>query len=241
VNPRSAIDAIAQWLSDRYGVRLLLGVNVSAVQGENENAARPRVVDASGAAQDFDRVVVCGGVDVPLLFPREFQAAGLRICKLQMLRTVSQAGGWRIGPHLASGLTLRHYHSFDFCPSHAALRQRIAAETPELDQFGIHVMASQTDDNAIILGDSHEYDREIEIFDKSVIDDLILRELRRIICLPDWTIAERWHGLYAKHPSLPIVEIDAAPRVHLCTGTGGAGMTMSFGLAEQAWSRWAVE
>jgi hypothetical protein len=32
--------------------------------------------------------------------------------------------------------------------------------------------------------------------------------------------------------------IEAAPHIHLCMGAGGAGMTMSFGLAEAAWRRW---
>jgi glycine/D-amino acid oxidase-like deaminating enzyme len=45
--------------------------------------------------------------------------------------------------------------------------------------------------------------------------------------------------VYAKHPALPVFEANPAPGIHICTGTGGAGMTMSFGLAEQMWSRWA--
>ena len=79
------------------------------------------------------------------------------------------------------------------------MKKRIAAETPELDRYGIHVMASQNDAGEVILGDSHEYDSDIDPFDKAVIDDLILRELSRVIRLPSWEIAERWHGVYAKH------------------------------------------
>ena len=90
----------------------------------------------------------------------------------------------------------------------------------------------------MVLGDSHEYGQALEPFDKTLIDDLMLRELRRIICLPDWTIAEHWHGIYAKHPHQPVFEAELLPNVHIFTGTGGAGMTMSFGLAERAWERW---
>src|SRR5262249_19557457 len=157
--------------------------------------------------------------------------AGLRLCKLQMMCTRPQLDAWHIGPHLAGGLTLRHYRNFEVCPSLPALKKRIAAETPELDRFGIHVMASQNDAGEVILGDSHEYDGDVKPFDKSVIEDLILRELRHIIQLHDWSIAERWHGLYAKHPTKAIVELEPHPGIHLCTAAGGAGMTMAFGLA----------
>lgn len=237
VNPRAAIPRIAAWLTERFDARMLFGTVVRAVDA---SAAGVELTTADGTKRRFDRAVVCGGVDCRRLFPDACAASGVRLCKLQMLKTCPQDGGWRIGPHLASGLTLRHYRNFEVCPSLPKLKQRIAGETPELDQYGIHVMASQNELGEVILGDSHEYEANVDPFDKSVIDELILRELRQIVHLPDWTIAERWHGFYEKHPRQPVLEAEPLPGVHLCTATGGAGMTMSFGLAERAWRRWSA-
>ncbi len=232
VNPPLVVRAMPAWLSETYAVHFHFETAVVDVD-------RGRVRTANGASHTFDRVIVCGGDDFRTLFPDVFAGLGLRTCKLQMLKTRPQPNDWRLGTHLASGLTLRHYRIFEVCASLGALRERVARETPELDRFGIHVMASQNEAGEVLLGDSHEYKDAIEPFDKAVIDELILRELRKVIQLPDWTIAERWHGTYAKHPTALVYAIEPVPGVFIRTGTGGAGMTMSFGLAEEDWERWS--
>ncbi len=231
VNPRTLVRTLPGWLQERFGVRFAFDTAITAI-------GSGWVVSSRGRRWDFHRTIVCGGADFETLFPDVFAASGLKRCKLQMLKIGKPSQG-RLGPHLASGLTLRHYANFDVCASLEGLRQRIAAETPELDTFGIHVMASQNDAGEIILGDSHEYDSVIEPFDKSLIDNLIVRELRKVIRLPDWTIAERWHGIYARHPSRPVFEADPLPDVHICSGVGGSGMTMAHGLADLFWEQWS--
>ena len=226
LDPREALAMLPVFLSEKFGVQFHWSTAVTEVfTGSLRTAA--------GARHAFDRVIICSGHDFETLFPETLAASPLKPCKLQMLRTVPQPGGWKLGPMLSSGLTLRHYDSFGICPSLAAVKQRIARETPELDRYGIHVMASQDRDGGIVLGDSHEYGNDIEIFDKAEIDDLMLRELRRLYDFPDWTIAERWHGIYAKNPAGPIFRAEPLPGVHIATGTGGSGMTLSFGLAEK--------
>lgn len=232
VNPRVAVRQIPGWLAERFGVRFLFQTEVRRLA---ECTGGVELETARGELAQYDAAIVCNGADLQTLFPALFAGHHLKLCKLQMLKTLPQAGGWKLGPHLASGLTLRHYKSFEICPSLPGLAQRIAAETPELDRFGIHVMAAQNDAGEIVLGDSHEYDDQIEPFDKQQIDDLILRELRRVIRLPDWTIAERWHGLYTKHAVQKVLVAKPLACVHVSTAVGGAGMTLAFGLAERDW------
>ncbi|MDX1963556.1 MAG: TIGR03364 family FAD-dependent oxidoreductase [Pirellulales bacterium] len=228
VNPRVAISALASWLQATQGIKIHFSTPVVAATPEY-------VQTATGQKHSFDQLLVCSGADIQTLFPQEFANTGLKLCKIQMLRTVPQPANWWIGPHLASGLTLRHYASFGICPSLPQLRARIASETPELDQWGIHVMASQHETGEVTLGDSHEYGADITPFEKSSIDDAMLRELHKIITLPTWQIQNRWVGLYAKNTQGLYWQAQPFPNIRLLTGMGGAGMTMSLGIAERNW------
>ena len=114
------------------------------------------------------------------------------------------------------------------------MSRRIAEETPEYDRWGIHALVSQTTDGALTLGDSHEYGLDVDVFNKRVIDDLILGYTRRFLQAPDLKIAERWYGVYAKHPDKPVVVMTPQDGVRIVASPGGSGMTLSFGLAQQS-------
>ncbi|QEH33521.1 hydroxyglutarate oxidase [Aquisphaera giovannonii] len=230
VDPRTASARIAAFLAHSRGVDISFGTTAVAIEGGAVRAA-------DGRAWEAGRILVCSGSDLRTLYPDVLAESGLILCKLQMLRSVAQP---RVGtpPHLASGLSLRHYASFAGCPSLPALKARVAAETPELDRFGVHVMASQFPGGEVVLGDSHEYGGDITPFDRTEIEDLILRECRKVFRLDDWTVRERWHGILSKHPERLVFEHEPEPGVHLFVGTGGAGMTLSLGLADRAWDRW---
>jgi D-hydroxyproline dehydrogenase subunit beta len=229
VDPREVVAGLPEWLSRRFGVDFEFGRTITA-------ADIPTVI-AGNARWLTDRLWICSGDELQLLFADEFQQCGLVRCKLQMMRSHAQQGGWRIGPMLAAGLTLRHYASFQNCPSLATLRRRVSEETPWLDRLGIHVLVSQNGRGELTIGDSHEYEDQIEPFDKAEIDEWILSYLNSFLDAPDLRIATRWHGTYARHKSEPYVVIRPAPAVTAITGVGGAGMTLSFGLAEQVVAR----
>lgn len=226
VDPREAIARLPDFLAATHGVKFRWSTAVSGI-------TEGRLTTGGGETHAFDLAIVCSGRDFESLFPEVLAASPLKRCKLQMLRTVPQPGGWQLGPMLASGLTQRHYANFRICPSLAAVNARVSRDMPEIDRFGIHVMVSQDRFGSLVLGDSHEYDDAMTIFDKAEIDDIMLRELKALFEVPDWTIAERWHGVYAKNPDGPEFRAEPVPGVHIANGLGGAGMTMSFGLADR--------
>ena len=83
------------------------------------------------------------------------------------------------------------------------------------------------------LGDSHEYGLCTDIFNKEEIDNLILHYISTFLRAPELTIAQRWYGVYAKHPELTYLSLDPVPGVRIVTSPGGAGMTLSFGVGEK--------
>jgi FAD dependent oxidoreductase TIGR03364 len=224
VDPREVIRQLPDFLRE-IGVELRYGTPVRGI-------AMPWI-EAGAERWEAEAAIVCGGDDFETLFPEIFAGSGLTRCKLQMLRTAPQPGGWQLGPSAAGGLTLRFYKAFSICKTLAALQSRVAAEKAEYDHWGIHILASQTTDGAITLGDSHEYGREVDIFNKSLIDDLILREAATFLRLPDWGVTEHWYGVYCLHPDHPFFTAEPEPGVRIVTAPGGSGMTLSFGLADR--------
>ena len=225
IDPGRTISALKEFLSEQHNVAFRFGCPVIRID-------LPRV-ESSLEIWNVDRAIVCSGEDFETLFPDAYRDAGMTRVKLQMMRTQTQPDGWQLGPALAAGLTLRFYPSFQICESLEALKQRIAAETPEYDRWGIHGLVSQTSMGELTLGDSHEYGLNTEVFDKEEIDLLILRYLRGFLKAPDLAIAQRWHGVYAKHPSSPYLTLEPQPGVKIVTSPGGSGMTLSFGIGEK--------
>jgi FAD dependent oxidoreductase TIGR03364 len=225
VDPREVIAGLPEWLRRAHGVEFHFGTPVIGYE-------RPTVRTPT---DDFraNQLLLCTGDEFQGLFPATFAECGLMRCKLQMLRSHAYPSVWRLGPMLAAGLTLRHYAAFADCPSLPALKTRLESELPLYGHYGIHVMAAHNGKGELVLGDSHEYGDAIDVFDKPEIDELILSYLKTFLAVPDLRIASRWHGCYAKHPTKAYLVVSPTDGVTAVTAVGGAGMTLSFGLAEQ--------
>ncbi|MBF1999326.1 MAG: TIGR03364 family FAD-dependent oxidoreductase [Synechococcales cyanobacterium M58_A2018_015] len=225
VDPRQAIAQIPQLLINEYGVSFQFNTAVTEV-------SHPNFV-AGGKPWTCDRLYVCSGTDFETLYPATYQQSGMTKVKLQMLRTVPQPHQWRLGPALCAGLTLTHYTAFAHCASLAALKQRIQTETPYFVEWGIHVMVSQNDLGELTIGDSHEYGLNPDPFDRADLNRIILDYFKTFAKPPSLEIAQTWHGIYAKIPNRTELVVHPEPGVTIVNALGGAGMTLSFGLAEE--------
>jgi len=225
IDPRQAIRTLPHYLAETYGITFRFGTPVTAITMPT--------IETHSERWEVERVFVCSGPEFEVLYPDQFAASGITKCKLQMLRTVPQPNGWQLGPSLCAGLTLIHYGSFAHCESLAPLRARFAEELPFYVNNGIHVLLSQTALGELTIGDHHEYGLTISPFDREEINAAILAYLQTFAHIPDFIIAERWHGVYAPLPGKSEWISHPEPGVTIVNGIGGVGMTLSFGLAEE--------
>jgi len=226
VDPRVAIANIAAYLAEFLDVTFIWGKAVSAVENN-------RVYDGS-SWMEADLIFVCSGADFETLYPALFAGLEITKCKLQMMRFVSNTPNYDLGASLCGGLSLIHYQSFKAAPSLATLAQRYQNEMAQYLRYGIHVMVSQHHSGELTVGDSHEYGLTHDPFDKVEINDMILQYLRQFAVISDWKLSQSWNGIYPRMTNGDShVFLHPSDHVYILNGLGGAGMTLSFGLAEE--------
>jgi len=225
VDPREAITKLPVYLKEKYNINLLFNTCISRIE-ENKVFSGKKFWQA-------DTIFVCSGQDFETLYPEIFSKSGLIKCKLQMMRSVPQEDNWQIGTSVAAGLTLTHYKSYAECSSLSALKLKIEQEMPEYVKYGIHVMVSQNSFYEFTIGDTHEYGYSPNPFDKAYLNELVLKYLSSFVKIKDLRIAQNWNGIYAKMPERAEYINKVNEYVTIINGLGGAGMTLSFGLAEK--------
>lgn len=227
VDPPSAIRTLPRYLTEKWGVEFRWHTPVLEVD-------TGIAVTAEGTCL-ADRIFVCSGPDLEVLFPSVFAGLFVTRCKLQMMRLPVQPDAWRMGPALCGGLSLTHYGSFaEAGPSADRLKQVLRERYPQHVGWGIHVMAAQHASGEIVVGDSHEYGHTHDPFDSWTVNRLILEYLAGFARFPREEVTHSWNGIYAKRMDGG-TEVVHSPRagVTLVNALGGNGMTLSFGLAEE--------
>lgn len=230
VDPREVVARVPAWLSEEYGVILRYGTEVRSVS--SAQIATPH------ETWTVERTIVCPGADLDTLFPDVLSEASLTYCRLHMLRTMAQPTDWRLGPAILGGLSLRHYPVFKSCKATTTVARRVARDSPELDRWGIHIMAVQNGRNEVVIGDSHEYNSAPKWRECPEIAALLLQQLAGLTNPPSLRLDHKWTGVYVKHASRAAVVLRPQPTVRVITGLGGLGMTLSLALANDILTAW---
>jgi FAD dependent oxidoreductase TIGR03364 len=232
VEPRTMVHRVRQFLIQDFGLDYLNNMVVKNCEIEQGIC---KIQTADNQIFYSEKVAICGGYEFKILFPEIYKESQMKICKLNMMQTFPMPEV-KLNGNILSGLSIRRYDSFKSCSSYQNLI------TPEwqktYQQWGIHLLFKQALDGSIIIGDSHEYvgvsdNANLPLGIDMEINDLILKEARRILKLPDWKIQNYWAGYYAQSADGGAYEYQMANKIFISTGIGGKGMTTGAGYSRK--------
>lgn len=154
-----------------------------------------------------------------------------------MLRVQPQPG-LRLKAAVMGDLSLVRYLGYSQLPAAQALRAQLQREEGDSLAHGIHLIAVQSADGSLVVGDSHHYGAAVQPFASEEVDALILRHLREALQVSELKVTERWVGTYptAAHTDCFIEAPDAATRVAIVTS--GTGASTGFGVAQDTFMNW---
>lgn len=224
VESKDAIPKLAAWLEEKHGVAFHWSTAVTGIEGER--------IETSRGTLSAEAAVICPGDDFSTLFPERITPYGLKVCTLQMLR-VAPATPVRFGAAVMSDLSFGRYEGFADLPEGQLLSARLDADCAEMRSAGIHVIAVQSSDGSLVVGDSHVYGNAQQPFAEERIDDLILQGFDEIFDMPGRRIAARWIGTYASASDRTVLVDKPADNIRLVMVTGGTGASTGFALGEQ--------
>lgn len=230
VDPRTAAPALATWL-ERQGVTFRWRTAARAVAtGRAETTAGP--IDA-------DAVVVAAHHDLDRLLPDLAVEAGLRRCRLHMLR-VRPATPLDVPGPLLTGWSMVRYAAFAARPSAADVARELAAADPEAADRDVNLMLTPQPDGTLIVGDTHLRAVDAPVFQDEAGYAVLLRLLADLLGTRHGTgpdVVERWQGTYATASGREFLVAEPEPGVHVATVTTGIGMTTGLGLAAHVLDR----
>lgn len=232
VEPRTMVHRVRQFLIQDFGLEFLNNTVVKNCDIENGIC---KVQTSDNQLFYAEKVAICSGYELKILFPEIFKQSQMKVCKLNMMQTFPMPE-MKLNGNILSGLSIRRYDSFKSCISYNNLT------TPEwqkpYQQWGIHILFKQAMNGSIIIGDSHEYanvdeNAKLPISIDMEINELILKEAKRMMTLPNWKIHQYWAGYYAQAANDGVFEHDIAQKIYISTGIGGKGMTTGAGYSRK--------
>ncbi|MGW6201076.1 TIGR03364 family FAD-dependent oxidoreductase [Kribbella sp. NPDC055110] len=219
VEPREVLPALRAELmkSNRYQ---FLG------DREVRNVDTGRVVDDHGVTHSADVVVLCTGAWHSGLIRELTDDLPVRRVRLQMMQTAPL--GDTLTTAVADGDSFRYYPAYS-----GSAVDDLPSQAPVAEDHKMQLLMVQRTHGGLTIGDTHEYaepfgfDVQSDPYDylQDAVENILGRKLPEIV--------RRWAGVYSQATNDEVIlRREVADGIHLVTGPGGRGMTMSPAIAE---------
>lgn len=192
------------------------------------------VTDLAGKKYSGDYIAICAGAAHKGFIEEFLDQAPLRKVRLQMATTAPL--GAQLGHSIADADSMRYYPAFkDLSLDRLHAQSEIAAK------YKMQLLLVQRLDGSMTIGDTHEYE---EPFSHEILEapyDHLRRVMNNIFGREVPRIEKRWDGVYSQSTSEDIyLRREIAPGVHIVTGGGGRGNTLSPAIAEETVNQWTL-
>jgi FAD dependent oxidoreductase TIGR03364 len=226
VEPRGVLQQLRTQLEKSGNYQFIKGREVRDVSTN-------KVKDDHGETHEADVVILCTGAWHGGLIREIAGELPVRRVRLQMMQTAPLEE--KLTTAVADADSFRYYPAYDG-PALDVLKETPQAAVAESN--AMQLLMVQRADGGLTIGDTHEYaepfgfDVQSDPYDylKNVVEELLGQRMPPIV--------RRWAGVYSQSttPGEVVVRREPAPQVHLVTGPGGRGMTMSPAIAETTYT-----
>lgn len=224
VESRTAIPRLAAWLAAEHGVSFRWSTRVTGIDLPTLETSAGRV--------EAECAVICPGDDFTGLHADRIAKMRFTRCLLHMMR-VAPAVPLTLPTAVMSDLGLARYLGYADLPEAQALKARLDEEKRRARAEGIHLIAVQSADGSLVVGDSHRYAPTPHPFADATVDDLILDELDAVLTLPGRRVTERWMGTYASATDRLAWTDHISDAEKLVIVTSGTGASTAFAIGEE--------
>lgn len=230
VESRQALPLLTAWLQGHWGVHFFWG--------EEALELAPPGVRTSARMLHAERTVLCpgtalGGVAAPWL-----QGRGLTLTRLQMLR-VRPESGFRLGSAVMNEWSLLQRPGYAELPPAAALREALRQRNAEMLADGIGLVAVQSADGTLVVGQSQHAQTCEEPFASNRVDALILAQLRSTLRLQRAEVVQRWVGHELAGSAEDGLILAPEPSLRVVVVARGSGASTAFGIAQDVFAEWS--
>ncbi|WBQ04417.1 TIGR03364 family FAD-dependent oxidoreductase [Kribbella sp. CA-293567] len=230
VEPRELLPALRAELakSERYEFRP--GREIRAIVGRQLRTDH-------GERLDADLIFVCTGATHSGLIRELAGELPVRRVRLQMMQTAPLDE--ELTTAVADADSFRYYPAY-----RGPALDSLGAQQPQCpvaEANAMQLLMVQRQHGGLTIGDTHEYDEPFPFDVTSEPYDYLQQTVEALLGRPLPPIVRRWAGVYsqATTPGEVVVRRTAADGVHVVTGPGGRGMTMSPAIAEESFDQLA--